>query len=105
MAIYVDKLRSWPQQAKSGAERYFGNDKVSCHMTTDGNMEELHQFAKHIGLKRSWFQIHRNPRFCHYDLTPSKRILAVRLGAIEIVSIIDIIGKPKSPPQQVTIFE
>lgn len=47
--------------------------------------EELHQFAKKLGLKRAWFQDHRsNPVFWHYDLTKNKRQLAVRHGAKEV---------------------
>jgi hypothetical protein len=35
-------------------------------------------------MKRAWYQ--RRPRFelCHYDLTATKRALAVKLGAIEV---------------------
>lgn len=48
------------------------------HLITDGNIEELHAFAKKIGPERSWFQSvgHRIP---HYDLTTkrmSKKALA-----------------------------
>jgi len=42
----------------------------------------LHLMAVKIGLKRAWFQSH--PTLPHYDLTPSKRALAVRYGAIAI---------------------
>lgn len=45
------------------------------------NLEELHEFAKRIGLKRSWFQ---DQTFPHYDLTASKRALALKHGATEI---------------------
>lgn len=27
-----------------------------CHMWTDGDLEELHEFAESLGLKRAWFQ-------------------------------------------------
>lgn len=80
MAVYVDQIRNWPQVPKAGAERFFGNGKPSCHMFCDGNLEELHQLAVTIGLKRSWFQ--RDP-ISHYDVTPRKRILALRHGAKE----------------------
>ena len=67
MAIYVDDLSRY----KTG---------LWCHMATDGDLEELHSFAKKIGLKRAWFQDHH----CvpHYDLRPSKRTLAIKEGAI-----------------------
>lgn len=45
------------------------------------NLDELHQMANMIGLKRSWFQDH--PRLPHYDLVASKRRLAVSHGAVE----------------------
>jgi uncharacterized protein DUF4031 len=80
MTIYVDDLVAYGQIAKPGAERYFGGGKRSCHMTCDGELEELHQFAECIGLKRSWFQQSSLP---HYDLTPNKRAEAVRAGARE----------------------
>lgn len=44
-------------------------------------LEELHAFAARLGLRRRWFQ---NKRLPHYDLAPSKRRLAVSLGAIEL---------------------
>jgi hypothetical protein len=84
MTIYVDDLIAYGQQAKAGAERYFGGGKQSCHMTCDGNLEELHRFAEFIGLRRSWFQRGSVP---HYDLTPNKRAAAVRAGARETTTI------------------
>lgn len=82
MAIYVDELRSYGQAAKAGGERYFGSGKQSCHMSCDGNLEELHQLAEQIGLSRSWFQHHRS--LPHYDLTPNKRALVLKLGATSV---------------------
>lgn len=52
----------------------------SCHMTAD-TLDELHAFAKRIGLRREWFQDKRLP---HYDLTASRRAVAVNLGAVEL---------------------
>lgn len=71
MAIYVDEINVY----KSGKW---------CHMGTDTNVEELHEFARRIGLKRSWFQ-HRDPH-PHYDLRPSKRELAIIGGAIPVTN-------------------
>ena len=45
------------------------------------SLEELHEFAQKIGLKREWFQ--DRPRLPHYDLTVTRRRVAVRVGAIE----------------------
>jgi hypothetical protein len=71
VTIYVDPLFTWP--GKSGQW---------CHMATDGDLSELHAMADKIGMQRRWFQ--NKPRHPHYDLRPSKRVLAVRYGAIEV---------------------
>ena len=78
MTVYVDALfrcgptNKWP----------YTN---ACHMLCDGPIEELHQMAVQIGLKRAWFQgTHRNEALHHYDLTPNKRDLALKYGAQEI---------------------
>ena len=73
MTIYVDDLFSalW-------TKRYASTQW--CHMATDNlDLEKLHQFAERIGLKRSWFQTH--PKVPHYDITASKRAIAIQLGA------------------------
>ena len=57
----------------------WGWDK-GCHLTTNGDAEELHQFAKKIGLRRQWFQDHNiHP---HYDLNENKRLVALAEGAL-----------------------
>ena len=79
--IYVDKLfNATPRtaQARSHGTQW-------CHMSCDGDLEELHRFAERLGLRRSYFQPHR--LLPHYDLTPSKRALAVKLGAQETTTI------------------
>ena len=76
MAVYVDPLIPWPKVPG------WSYGAVS-HLHTDvGNLAELHSFAQSIGLKRQWFQ--DNIRMPHYDLTPNKRMAAVRQGAIEV---------------------
>jgi hypothetical protein len=75
MTIYVDELRDY--RALMGR----GLPGLWCHMITDGDLEELHQFAMQIGLNPRRFQNHtRHP---HYDLMPNSRALAVALGAVE----------------------
>lgn len=74
MAVYVDRLRSWGWKMR-------GREVDSCHLLTDGPLEELHALAERIGMKRAWFQGKRIP---HYDLTPSRRAAAVQAGAIEV---------------------
>ena len=87
MAVYVDELIAWPQPPKPGAERFFGNGKESCHLLTDGSLDELHRFAEQLGLRRDWFQREIDPRLGHYDLTPALRALAVQMGAVEMPSL------------------
>lgn len=57
----------------------------SCHLYADAgdSLEELHSFAARLGLKRAWFQRKPGGGLPHYDLTASKRSLAVKLGAVE----------------------
>lgn len=69
----VDEFRVWAPTSircfKSG----------SCHLTADTE-EELHAFAARLGLRRAWFQAKSTTP--HYDLTESKRELALKLGAV-----------------------
>jgi len=46
------------------------------------NLDELHAFAKRIGLRRSWFQ--DQGRLPHYDLHERRREAAVKAGVIEL---------------------
>lgn len=79
MVVYVDPLfKAVPRTSQA---KLHGNQW--CHLVTDGEIEELHVFAETIGLRRSWFQRSSVP---HYDLTPSKRMLAVENGAIEVTA-------------------
>ena len=83
MTIYVDQLfTATPRtaQARKHGTRW-------CHMTCDGDLEELHRMAERIGLKRSYLQDHVQRYLKHYDLTPGKRALAVRYGAVEVDAI------------------
>jgi hypothetical protein len=72
--VWVDELRDYGWRLGP-----------SCHLLADTE-EELHAFAASIGLKRGWFQEH--PRLWHYDLTASRRRMAVARGA-EQMSIRD----------------
>jgi hypothetical protein len=72
MTVYVDELVKYPTKLV-----IFGDG--SCHMMADME-EELHEFALKLKMLRNWF--HRD----HYDLTPAKRALAIRLGAIQITT-------------------
>lgn len=75
MTIYVDGM-------VSNGWRMRGNAIKNCHMFSDSeDLAELHAFAKRIGMRREWFQDKRVP---HYDLTVSRRRLAVAAGAVEV---------------------
>lgn len=54
-----------------------------CHMVSDTSEEELHAFARLLGMKREWYQGRRG-RTPHYDLTPTRRALAIKHGAVEV---------------------
>lgn len=57
-----------------------------CHMVSDTSEEELHAFAARIGMRREWAQLRPASSAAHYDLTASRRALAVKLGAVEVSS-------------------
>ena len=57
--------------------------KLWCHLVAD-DLDELHDFATKLGLKRSWFQKHRIQP--HYDITEAKRAIAVSMGAKELTT-------------------
>lgn len=68
MPVYVDnECISW-------------RGKLWCHLVAD-SLDELHGFAKRLGLKRGWFQ--EQTRYPHYDVTVQVRERALRLGALD----------------------
>ncbi|HVN56159.1 MAG TPA: DUF4031 domain-containing protein [Anaerolineaceae bacterium] len=83
MAVYVDTLVNYGHQDWRRGEW--------CHMIAD-TLEELHDMAERIGLRREWFQ--NKPDHPHYDLRPLSRELAVKYGAIELSSL-ELVGKLK----------
>lgn len=76
--IFVDEVLDYSVMTKRPSPDLW------CHMVTDGHIDELHQFAEKIGLRRERFQ--NKPGHPHYDLRPEKRALAVQLGAKEATS-------------------
>jgi len=55
---------------------------VMCHMISDTSLDELHEFAARLGLKREWFQ--NDGRTPHYDVCKQKRERAIVLGATSL---------------------
>lgn len=74
MSVYVD-------DGFCGPPGSWGKWTGGGHLQADTE-EELHTFASKLGLRREWFQAGRRPEAAHYDLTASKRELAIRLGAV-----------------------
>lgn len=70
MAVYVDTLVDYGWRLGP-----------SCHMVAD-DLEELHAFARKVGLRRSWLHISRGG-IPHYDLTVRRRAVAIKLGAVD----------------------
>lgn len=79
MTVYVDAIREWIDEEARKKRRL--PSREWCHLSCP-NLEELHQFAAQIGLKRQWFQ--DKPGHPHYDLTPGMRVMAVKRGALEV---------------------
>lgn len=71
MTVYVDDMNVG-----------FGR-MIMCHMIAD-DLDELHQMADKIGIQRKWFQ---NKSIPHYDVSKSKKALAIQHGAKEVTSI------------------
>lgn len=71
MAVYVDSARNG-----------FGR-MVMCHMLADTPIE-LHAMADAVGMKRQWYQSPDKASFPHYDLSLSRRRLALEHGAKEL---------------------
>lgn len=81
MTVYVDGTFDWkPNDWKTAR-----NGTRWCHLVAD-SVTELVEFAAMLGLKSSYLQRGGSGRWPHFDLTPSKRAKAVKLGAIEVTS-------------------
>lgn len=76
MTVYVDIIVD-----------YGWNLGPSCHMYAD-SLDELHKAAQAIGLRKAWFQVSKSG-IPHYDLTKSRRRLAVRQGFKEFTPTLD----------------
>ena len=77
MAILIDSFRNGAR----GPIRYW--HRRCGHLVSDSSLEELHEFAANLGLRREWFQRKSIP---HYDLTGAVYNLALARGAILVSS-------------------
>lgn len=101
MSVYVDEIRTYTPEAIRDARARRLSRRWS-HLSAD-TVEELHAFAARLGMRREWFQEHR--LVPHYDLIPSRRALALKLGAEEItarrrlqIAFADAMGARESNP-------
>lgn len=72
MSILLDSFHNGAR----GPIRYW--HRRCGHLVSDFSIEELHEFAALLGLRREWFQARSIP---HYDLTGSAYVLALERGA------------------------
>lgn len=75
--IYVDDPMSIPGSKFDGY----------CHLLNDGPFQDLMDFARQLGLRPEWLQ-HSSALggTWHFDISPTKRALAVKKGATEIAT-------------------
>ena len=77
--ILVDEIRVW-SQARSPFL------KGSCHLTVEGDVVDLHAFARGIGCPRGYFHRSRSG-VPHYDITPARREKALARGAVYVPAL------------------
>lgn len=81
MTVFVDDMYKYPMgQFRTRSGRIY---KMSHLIAT--TEPELHRMAKRIGVARQWFQ--EKPSGNHYDITMSKRKLAIEYGALEVTMV------------------
>ena len=71
-AVYVDDMKADYRPKHAPGRRY-----VMSHMIAD-TTAELFAMADKIGVARKWYQ------FDHFDITQTKRALAIKHGAIAV---------------------
>lgn len=76
MTAYVDDLaeHGWVLR---------GRRVASCHLIAD-TLTELHAIAAAAGCRRSWYQAPPKASMPHYDLTESRRQMAIEAGAVPL---------------------
>lgn len=71
------------------------------HLVSDSSLEELHRFAKKVGLKRQWFQYRKyrgseeviKMKYPHYDLTTIRKFNRVLEAGVAVVSSKELVNK------------
>ncbi|HKU52096.1 MAG TPA: DUF4031 domain-containing protein [Nitrospira sp.] len=93
MTVYVDDAAIKARVPYAGSEI----NGTWYHLIAD-TREELHAFARQLGLARSWFQEPKglngeaviknslHAQMWHYDITTSKRRKAIQMGAKPVTS-------------------
>jgi hypothetical protein len=96
MAVYVDGLMACvPIRMWQWTE--------VCHLFADRE-DELHGFAKMLGLKREWFR--EGSGLKHYDLTARMRMSALMHGAREVDKrfVVEFMVRGAREDQQLSLF-
>jgi hypothetical protein len=90
MAVYVDDaIWDW-------------HGRKWCHLLADST-DELHRFARDIGLHRTSYQGPPKTPAPHYDLTTYERVLAIKRGAVicDRAAIVAIYRRVRVAPRRV----
>lgn len=76
MSVYIDALMAClPNHTWRWSQ--------GCHLVADTE-DELHDFARRIGLRKAWHQASPPHSISHYDLNAGRRKAAVAAGAVEL---------------------
>jgi hypothetical protein len=78
MTVYVDDFRVRATVSRL-ATRW-----LHLFVAPGEDLEELHRFARKLGLKREWFQGRPEHRHPHYDMTDTNRDQALQLRATPV---------------------
>lgn len=79
--IYIDPLQYYPEtMIRSARARRYGN--YWSHVWADSE-EELRELMRQLKIPTNWLQ-HAGTRHFHIDVTPHKRELIIKAGAVEM---------------------
>jgi hypothetical protein len=88
--VFVDELQEYPTNP-------FGYTWWA-HLWTDGELSELHAFAKSIGLKRTWFQ--DDDFLPHYDIAGQRKHRTARNKGAVVSTIYGHYRRQKTEHQE-----